>query len=69
MRELTGNEIFEVGGGITFTTPITMTLLNNVADATVVGRWAALSFSAGYYIGTKLNEKFNLSGKLVDLLP
>ncbi len=68
MRELSSLEIFEVGGGINFTTPVTMSLLNNVANATVVGRWASAAFGAGYLLGTYLNNRFDLSTKLVDLL-
>ena len=68
MRELSSQEIFEVGGGINFTTPITMTLLNNVAEATIVGRWVTGAYGVGYLIGTYLNNQFNLSTKIVDRL-
>ena len=69
MRELSSQEIFEVGGGISFTTPLTMTLLNDTAVMSSIGPWVTGAFAAGYFIGTKLNARFNLSGKLVDLLP
>lgn len=69
MRELSSQEICEVGGGINFTTPITMTLLNDVAIVRTISPWVSGAFAAGYFVGTKLNERFNLSGKLVDLLP
>jgi hypothetical protein len=70
MRELSGTEIFEVGGGegITFTTPVTMTLLNDVANATTVFRWLAGSFGAGYFVGTWMNQRFDISTKIVDLI-
>jgi hypothetical protein len=69
MRELSSTEVFEVGGGVLqFTTPITMSLLNNVASATTVGTWLSASFSAGYFIGTYLNRKYDLSTKIVDAI-
>jgi hypothetical protein len=69
MRELSSTEVFEVGGGVLqFTTPITMSLLNNVASATTVGTWVSASFTAGYYIGSYLNTRFNLSTKIVDAI-
>jgi hypothetical protein len=68
MRELQANEMLccAGGGGLTFTTPLTMTTVNNVANATTVGRMLALSFTAGYAVGTYLNDKFNISTRIVD---
>jgi hypothetical protein len=69
MRELSNTEIFEVGGGVlTFTTPLTMSVMNNVATAGTVGSWVGASFTAGYYVGSYLNGKFNISTKIVDFL-
>ncbi len=69
MRELSSMEILEVGGGVlTFTTPVTLSLLNNVASATTVGTWVTGSFTAGYYVGSYLNTRFNISTKIVDFL-
>jgi hypothetical protein len=70
MRELTATEIFEVGGagGLNFTSSITVGTLNSVSNATTVGKMVSLSFGVGYAIGSYLNEKFNLSTKIVDLL-
>jgi hypothetical protein len=70
MRELTIDEIFEVGGAgpLNFTTPVTSSMLNNVANATTVGRMLSLSFGFGYAIGSYLNATFGLSTKIVDYL-
>jgi len=70
MRELHANELLccAGGGGLNFTTPLTMSTLNNVANATTVGRMVALSFTAGYAIGTYLNDKFDISTRIVDRL-
>lgn len=70
MRELTANEIFEVGGasGLNFNSPMTTSTLNNVANATTVGRMVTLSFGIGYAIGTYLNERYSISTRIVDLL-
>jgi hypothetical protein len=70
MRELTATEIFGVGGagGLTFTTALTPSVVNNVANATTVGRMVALSFGVGYAVGSYLNEKFSISTWLVDKL-
>jgi hypothetical protein len=70
MRELTATELFEVGGAgpLSFTTPITSSVLNDVASATQVGKMVSLSFGVGYAIGSYLNERFNLSMKIVDFL-
>jgi hypothetical protein len=70
MRELTATEIFEVSGanGLSFTSPVTLSTLNSVSNATTVGKMLSLSFGVGYAIGSYLNEKFNISTKIVDLL-
>jgi hypothetical protein len=69
MRELTQDEVCCVGGAaVNFTSQITLGLLNNVADATVVGRATALSFGIGYAIGTWLNNTFNISTRIVDAI-
>ena len=69
MRELCAGEISLVqGSGVNFTSPITMGLLNNLADATAVGKATLGAFSVGYAIGTWLNNTFDLSTKIVDEL-
>jgi hypothetical protein len=70
MRELTATEIFAVGGanGLNFNSPVTLGTLNSVSNATTVGKMVSLSFGIGYAIGSYLNEKFNLSTKIVDLI-
>jgi hypothetical protein len=70
MRELTANEIFEVGGaaGLNFSSPINATTMNSVANATAAGRMVGLAFGVGYAIGTYLNERYSLSTRIVDLL-
>lgn len=70
MRELTADEIFEVGGaaGLEFTSPVTLSTLNNVSNATTVGRMVGLAFGIGYAIGSYLNERYSLSMRIVDLL-
>jgi hypothetical protein len=68
MRELSNQEVLAVGGGLSFSTPVTMSLLNNVANATTVGKWLSGSFAAGYGIGSYLNTRFSLSTKIVDAL-
>ena len=70
MREMTMNEICCVGGGtgLEFTSPITLSTMNNVANATTVGRVAGVSFAIGYAVGTWLNNKFDISTRIVDLL-
>ncbi len=69
MRELCAGERSLVqGSGLNFTTPITMGLLNNVADATTVGKAVTGAFGVGYAIGTWLNNTFDLSTKIVDVL-
>ncbi len=68
MRELTMMEIAGVTGAgpLTYTTHITTGLMNNVANATTVGRMVAISFTAGYAVGTWLNNTFDLSTRIVD---
>jgi hypothetical protein len=68
MRELTNDEVCCVGGAVDFTSPITLGLMNNVANATVVGRATALSFGVGYAIGTWLNNTFQISTRIVDAI-
>ena len=68
MRELSSMEIFEVGGGLNFTSAVTFKLLNNVAEATTVGKWVSASFTAGYLVGTYLNNQFDISTRIVDAL-
>lgn len=70
MRELTATEIFDVcgAGGLNFSSPITMSTLNSVSNATTIGKMVSLSFGVGYAIGSYLNEKLNLSTKIVDAL-
>ena len=69
MRELSSTEIFGVSGGVLqFTSRITMSLLNNVGYATTVGSWVSASFTAGYFLGSVLNDRFDLSTKIVDAI-
>jgi hypothetical protein len=70
MRELTATEIFAVGGanGLNFNSPVTLGTLNNVANATTVGKMTSLAFGVGYAIGSYLNERFSLSMRIVDLI-
>jgi hypothetical protein len=70
MRELTATEILEVGGanGLNFTSNITLGTLNSVSNATTVGKMVSLSFGVGYAIGSYLNERLNLSMRIVDLI-
>ena len=68
MRELNCGEIRCVGGALNFTSPVTLATVNNVADATTVGRVLTTSFAVGYAIGTWLNNKFNLSTRIVDAI-
>ena len=70
MRELTANEIFEVGGAgpLDFTSSITWSLLNNISNANAVGKMVSVSFGAGYAIGSFLNAYFGISTWIVDRL-
>jgi hypothetical protein len=68
MRELNADEMLCCAGGgpLNFSSPMTTGTLNNVANATTVVRMLALSFTVGYSIGTYLNDKFNISTRIVD---
>jgi hypothetical protein len=68
MRELQANEMLccAGGGGLNFTSPVTLGTLNSVSNATTVGRMLTASFTVGYAIGTYLNDKFDLSTRIVD---
>jgi hypothetical protein len=69
MRELCTQELCVVqGAGVNFNSPITPGLLNSVANATTVAKAVVASFTLGYAIGTWLNDKFDLSTKIVDAL-
>jgi len=68
MRELTMNEICCVGGAVDFTSPVTLALMNNVSNATMIGRALGASFALGYVIGTWLNNSLSLSTRIVDAI-
>jgi hypothetical protein len=70
MRELTYGEASDVGGAsLKLTTPLTWSLLNNVGNFNTVTKLAVASFSAGYAVGTFLNETFGISDRIVAALP
>lgn len=70
MRELTATEIFEVGGAgdLTFSSPVTLAMLNNVSSASAIFKMAVASYGLGYALGTWLNNKFDISTSLLDWL-
>jgi len=69
MRELDATEIMAVrGAGVTFTTPLTLGMLNDISTLSGVGRYVTAAFSAGWSVGTYLNNKFDLSTRIVDAI-
>lgn len=69
MRELSSIEITGVSGaGMTFTTPVNASTLNDLSKFGGVTKYATAAFSVGYAIGTWLNERYNISGRIVDAL-
>ncbi|MEJ0099116.1 MAG: hypothetical protein WDO12_04975 [Pseudomonadota bacterium] len=73
MRELTFNETYAVGGAgalppLTFTTPITTAVMNDVVQANLVAGAVAGAFMVGYTIGGWLNSRYGWSEKLANLI-
>ncbi|HTQ35678.1 MAG TPA: hypothetical protein VMH77_01470 [Steroidobacteraceae bacterium] len=69
MRELDSTEIMNVSGaGVNFTTPLTLSMLNDISVFGGVTRFATAAFSAGYALGTYLNDEYDISTKVVDVL-
>ena len=69
MRELCMGEMSLVqGAGVNFNSPLTVGMFNSVADTFVVAKAVTTAFTAGYAIGTWLNNTFDLSTKIVDLI-
>lgn len=70
MRELNSMELCEVSGAVSvkFTTPLTVGMLNTLTNFSPVAKYASGAFTAGYAVGTWLNDTFGISTRIVDAI-